>query len=64
MKRAAWIGVALVSAAAGAAQAADPAPRTLEECYLNVAMQKSTADLAYVARELCDAVWQAKGGPS
>ena len=58
MKLAGWIGVALVSAVAGAAQASDPdTPRTLEECYLNVAMQKSTADLAYVARELCDAVF-------
>jgi hypothetical protein len=33
-------------------------PGTLEECYLRVAMQKSTADLAYVARELCDAVFR------
>jgi hypothetical protein len=58
MRRAIWIGAALLSAAAGGAQAADPAPpRTLEDCYLNVAMTKSTADLAYVARELCDAVF-------
>jgi hypothetical protein len=50
--------MALALASAGAAHAADPpAPRTLEECYLNVAMQKSTADLAYVARELCDAAF-------
>ena len=52
MRLAGWIGIALALAAAGAARAADPpAPRTLEECYLNVAMQKSTADLAYAARK-------------
>lgn len=42
--------------AAGPARAAEPA--SLEECYLRVAMQKSTADLAYVAREICDAVFR------
>ncbi len=42
--------------APGSALAADPG--TLEECYLRVAMQKSTADLAYVAREICDAVFR------
>lgn len=38
------------------ARAAEPG--TLEECYLRVAMEKSTADLAYVAREICDAVFR------
>jgi hypothetical protein len=48
-----------LGAAAGAARAADPEPpRSLEECYLNVAMHKSTADLAYIAREICDAVFK------
>jgi hypothetical protein len=40
----------------GSARAAEPG--TLEECYLRVAIEKSTADLAYVAREICDAVFR------
>jgi hypothetical protein len=34
-----------------------PQPRTLDECYLQVAQSKSNADAAYVAREICDAVF-------
>jgi len=33
-------------------------PRTLEECYMQVALQKSSADLVYLAREICDAVFR------
>lgn len=50
----AWL--ALAAGAPGGAAAAEP--RTLEECYLNVAMKKSTADLVYLAREICDAVFK------
>ena len=32
-------------------------PKTLEDCYLNVAMTKSTADMVYLAREICDAAF-------
>jgi hypothetical protein len=43
-----------VTLAAGAASAQ---PKTLEDCYLNVAMTKSTADMVYLAREICDAAF-------
>jgi len=47
-----WIGAA-------PATAEPPGnPATLEECYLNVAMHKSTADMVYLAREICDAVFK------
>ena len=32
-------------------------PKTLEDCYLNVAMTKSTADKVYLAPESCDAAF-------
>jgi hypothetical protein len=57
--RLAWIGVVVCGGlclGAGSARAVEPG--TLEECYLRVAMEKSTADLAYVAREICDAVFR------
>jgi hypothetical protein len=44
--------------AAPAAAEAPESPATLEECYLNVAMHKSTADMVYLAREICDAVFK------
>lgn len=47
-----WIG------AAPAAAESPESPATLEECYLNVAMHKSTADMVYLAREICDAVFK------
>ena len=47
-----WIG------AAPAAAERPGSPATLEECYLNVAMHKSTADMVYLAREICDAVFK------
>ena len=43
---------ALLTLGAGSANAQ---PKTLEDCYLNVAMTKSTADMVYLAREICDA---------
>jgi hypothetical protein len=43
----------LVAAAASAQE-----PRSLDECYLRIAAQKSTADAVYVAREICDAVFR------
>ena len=36
------------------------APTTLEDCYLKVAAKKGDADMAYIARELCDAVFKPK----
>ena len=32
-------------------------PTSLKECYLQVAMEKSTADTAYVAKTLCDEIF-------
>lgn len=48
--------VATVAIALGAG-AADAEPKTLEDCYLEVAMTKSTADMVYLAREICDAAF-------
>ncbi len=50
------LAAALTALLPGTAPAANP--RNLEECYLRVALEKSTADLAYVAREICDAVFR------
>jgi hypothetical protein len=47
-----WIG------SVPAAAEAPANPETLEECYLNVAMHKTTADMVYLAREICDAVFK------
>jgi len=68
MSRTGWFRTAAIAAIAivesgwiGAAPAAaEPpeSPTTLEECYLNVAMHKSTADMVYLAREICDAVFK------
>ncbi len=33
-------------------------PQTLDECYLDVAARKGTADTVHLAREICDAVFQ------
>lgn len=35
-----------------------PTPTNLEQCYLNVAMKKTSADMAYIAREICDSVFK------
>ena len=48
------ITIAAVCSFAGNAAAQ---PKTLEDCYLNVAMTKSTADMVYLAREICDAAF-------
>ena len=37
--------------------ASNAAPKTLNECYMQVAMEKSTADMAYVAKDICDQVF-------
>ncbi len=60
MLRPVLVGVAVLAAllALSAAPARAVDPQTLEECYLRVALEKSTADLAYVAREICDAVFR------
>ena len=68
MSRTGWFRTATIMAVAivesgriGAAPAAAEAPEspaTLEECYLNVAMHKSTADMVYLAREICDTVFK------
>ena len=39
------------------AEAASAQPKSLKDCYLNVAMTKSTADMVYLAREICDAAF-------
>lgn len=62
MTRTRWT-VSLAAAAmllfsAGAAESQrDGKPATIEDCYLDVAMQKQTADMVYLARELCDAAF-------
>jgi hypothetical protein len=48
------VAIAAVCSFAGSASAQ---PKTLEDCYLNVAMTKSTADMVYLAREICDAAF-------
>jgi hypothetical protein len=48
--------VAALSGFAGPAGAVEP--RTLEDCYMQVALQKGSADLVYLAREICDAVFR------
>jgi hypothetical protein len=47
----------IVCTAPGSSMASDAVPRTLDECYMQVAMEKSTADMAYVAKDLCDQVF-------
>lgn len=54
---AAGLLVAVVAATLAAGGAGATEPQTLEDCYLRVAMQKQTADLAYLAREICDRVF-------
>ena len=44
--------------AALGAPAAAQEPRNLQECYLRVAAQKSTADAVHLARDICDAVFR------
>lgn len=51
-----WLALASVLGAASGASAAEP--KTLEDCYLEVAMQKQTADLVYLARDICDQVFR------
>ena len=41
------------------AASAEVPPSTLEECYLEVALEKSTADMVHLAREICDAAFGA-----
>ncbi len=59
--RASWICIAAIWLASGVGEAAaqSETPRTLDECYLKVALEKSTPDLLYLARETCDAVFRA-----
>ena len=47
------LGTACVAEPASAAE-----PRTLEDCYMQVALQKTSADLVYLAREICDTVFR------
>jgi hypothetical protein len=47
----------ILSLACLGANSAAAQPKTLEDCYLNVAMTKSTADMVYLAREICDAAF-------
>ncbi|MEE8409958.1 MAG: hypothetical protein V3T05_10150 [Myxococcota bacterium] len=35
-----------------------PQPKSLAECYLNIAARKTNADMAYIARDMCDAVFK------
>jgi hypothetical protein len=53
-KLAVFTATALFVFGAGSASAQ---PKSLKDCYLNVAMTKSTADMVYLAREICDAAF-------
>ena len=55
-----WAAVLLfvLGTACGAEPAPAAEPRTLEECYMQVALQKTSADLVYLAREICDTVFR------
>jgi len=56
--RASWLfSISLLCAFEASAQSG-VAPRDLADCYLRVAIEKSTADMVYLARELCDAVFK------
>ncbi len=43
--------------AAQSSGAATTTPKDLRDCYMRVALQKTSADMAYLARQLCDAVF-------
>jgi hypothetical protein len=69
-----WIPVLLVFGCVSEVRSESPVrkPTSLDECYLEIVKTKSDADAAYVARELCDAVFahkrrslflHVKGGP-
>jgi len=47
-------------AAEGRSESPVRRPTSLEDCYLDVVRTKSGADAAFVAREICDAVFGAK----
>lgn len=55
-------GLTFALALGATAQAAPPAaarePTTLKECYLQVALTRSTADTVYLAREICDVLFR------
>jgi hypothetical protein len=55
--RIATTAATLIAATFAFAATASAQPKTLEDCYLNVAMTKSTADMVYLAREICDAAF-------
>lgn len=49
--------LAVCSSPASAQSASAKEPKTLRECYLRVAMEKTTADMVYLARDICDRVF-------
>jgi len=56
--RSTWIvALTLLLASPAAWAQATPRPATLEECYLDLAARKGTADAVHLAREVCDAVF-------
>ena len=52
-----WIGFLLAAIGCGA-KASAKGPQDLESCYMNVALTKANADMAYLAREICDALFK------
>ncbi len=62
MRRNPFVAAAPILALALACVVAEPAPaaepRTLEDCYMQVALHKSSAELVYLAREICDTVFR------
>ena len=50
--------VAVVGCVGDTAEAS--APKDLEACYMNIALTKANADMAYVAREMCDDLFKPK----
>ena len=57
--RMAALALALLLVAGPFASAQGPGrPGSLEECYLDVAAAKASADAVHLAREICDAVFQ------
>lgn len=57
----AWLFVMMINLAVARAETA-PAelPKSIEECYLRIALTKTSADMAYVAREICNAAFTPK----
>lgn len=52
--------IAIVALCLSCKVAAETPLGALEKCYLDVASRKTNADMAYIARELCDAVHKPK----